>query len=117
LQRGGRPVAKAVKFATAIHSDETEATLPIADVAMPRTQIAMDAAVRLALPPLRFVKRGGFGKDRKSSYARFHGSPSHTDFLPNYYNAYSSESAPARGVVPQPNPRSFAFDGDISKGF
>jgi hypothetical protein len=55
LQGGRRSVTKTIKFATTVHPDETEAALPFANVTMPRTQVAMDAAVRLALPPPRFM--------------------------------------------------------------
>src|SRR6266404_49180 len=116
LQRSGRTIAKAIKFATAVHADKTEATLPFANVAMPRTQVAMDAAVRLALPPLRFMKAGGFGNNRERSHTHSHGSPSHRNFLIDY-NASSSASVLARGGVPRPNPQNSAFDGDTSTVF
>jgi hypothetical protein len=68
LQRSGRTIAQAVEFTATVDSDKTEAALPIANVAMPRTQVAMNAAVCFGLPPLRFVQRGGLGKDWQSGH-------------------------------------------------
>ena len=56
LQRGRMSVAQAVKLAALIRADEAEAGLPFADMAMPRTKIAMHLAVGFSLPPASFVE-------------------------------------------------------------
>ena len=56
LQRGGLRVAQVVERAAAVHADEAEAHLPVADVAMPRAQVAVQLAVALGFPPARPVR-------------------------------------------------------------
>ncbi len=56
LNGGGRSVTETVELAAFVHAYETESRLPIADMAMPRTKIAMRFVVRLGFPPARFVK-------------------------------------------------------------
>ena len=70
LQRGGMRVAKAVKLAALIGADEAEARLPFADVAVPRTQIAVHLAVGLGLPPARFVQCRRFWRVVRSSMTK-----------------------------------------------
>src|ERR1700727_2983663 len=61
LQRGRVRVAQTVKLPAFVCANETETGLPLADVAVARTQVAVHLAVRLRLPPacsmelLRFV--------------------------------------------------------------
>jgi len=56
LQRGGRSVTKAIEFAATIDANEAKARLAFSDVAVAWTKVAVRAAVRVALPPLRFVQ-------------------------------------------------------------
>jgi len=63
LESGGRSVAEAVEFAILIDADETEARLAGADVAVARTQIAVEAAVGIGSPPEGFVEGGGLLED------------------------------------------------------
>lgn len=69
LNRGGRGVSEAVEFAAFIHANETEAGLAVADMAMPRTKIAMRFVIWLGFPPARFVEFGGLLQD----FQIFHG--------------------------------------------
>src|SRR3989441_12915075 len=75
LQRGGGGVAQAVEFSALVDADEAEAALPIADVAMPRAQIAMDLVARFGFPPPRFVQGFSFLEDlqllHRPSFADF----------------------------------------------
>jgi hypothetical protein len=68
LQGGRRTITQAIELSAAIHSNKTEAALSLADVAMPRAQVAMNAAIRIALPPLRFMQSSSFVKDRERSH-------------------------------------------------
>jgi hypothetical protein len=43
-----------------VHADVAETSLPIANVAMPRTKIAMRFAAGLGFPPARFMQVCGF---------------------------------------------------------
>ena len=63
LESGGRSVAEAEEFAALIDADETETGLAGADVAMARTEIAMEAAIGIGRPPEGFVEGGGFLED------------------------------------------------------
>ena len=56
LQRGGMSVTEAVKLAALVRANETEPGLPFADMAVPRTQIAVHLAFVLRLPPTSFVE-------------------------------------------------------------
>src|ERR1700733_1903593 len=56
LQRCGRTIAEAVKFAALIDAYEAKSGLPFPDVAMPRAEIAMRAAIGRGLPPTRLVQ-------------------------------------------------------------
>jgi hypothetical protein len=69
LDRGGRCIAKAVEFSAFVYANETESRLPISDMAVPGTKIAMRFVVWLRFPPARFVKLGGFLQD----FQIFHG--------------------------------------------
>ncbi len=60
LQRGWVRVAEAVKFPALIRADETEPRLPLANMAVPRTQIAMYFACGFGFPPPCLVKRAVF---------------------------------------------------------
>src|ERR1700683_4734479 len=56
LQRGRVCIAQTVKLPALVCANETEARLPLADVAVPRTQVAVNLAVGLRVPPTRFVQ-------------------------------------------------------------
>jgi len=56
LQRGRRAVAQAVQLAALIDPNETESGLAWIDVAMPGTEIAMDAPAGFRFPPARLVQ-------------------------------------------------------------
>src|SRR5437879_2377056 len=56
LQRGGRTVSQAIEFSILIDAYETKPRLAGADVAVPRTKIAVDFPRRLQLPPTSFVQ-------------------------------------------------------------
>src|ERR1700728_511620 len=56
LQRGRVRVAEAIKLPAFVCANEAETGLPLANVAVPRTQVAMDLAVRRGLPPSRFIE-------------------------------------------------------------
>src|SRR2546422_4397302 len=75
LQRGGGGVAQAVEFSALVDADEAEAALPVADVAMPRAQIAMHLVARFGFPPPRFVQGFSFLEDlqllHRPSFADF----------------------------------------------
>src|SRR5437879_3860455 len=75
LQRGEGGVAQAVEFSALVDADEAEAALPIADVAMPRTEIAMHLVARFGFPPPRFVQGFSFLEDlqflHRPSFANF----------------------------------------------
>ena len=60
LHRRRMRVPEAVKFAALVRANEAEPGLPLANMAVPRTEVAMHFAVRLRLPPARFVERVGF---------------------------------------------------------
>src|ERR1700675_1281088 len=55
LHRRRMRVPQAVQLAALVHADEAEACLPFPDVAMPRTQVAMQLAARQRFPPLRLM--------------------------------------------------------------
>jgi len=63
LESGGRSIAEAEEFAALVDADETEAGLAGADVAVARTEVAVDAAVGIGSPPERFVEGGGLLED------------------------------------------------------
>src|ERR1700741_3144913 len=63
LKRSRRAVSQAVKFATFIDADKTEASLPGINVAVAWTKIAVDAAVGFRFPPTRFVQSLRFLED------------------------------------------------------
>ena len=89
LQRGERAVTQAIELAAAVHADKAEAGLAFADVAVARTQIAVNTAVGFGFPPAGLVQSfcflknlqaihelwgtptpGFFHKDVKTSYLR-----------------------------------------------
>src|ERR1700723_3655223 len=49
-------ITQTVKFPTLVRAYVAEPRLPLANMAMPRTQVAMDLAARLRLPPARLVQ-------------------------------------------------------------
>src|SRR5689334_24947171 len=55
LQRGGTAVAELEQAAAFILADEAEARLPVTDMAVTRTQVAVEPAVGHGLPPAGFV--------------------------------------------------------------
>src|SRR5579863_707946 len=60
LHRRRMRVSQAVQLAALVHADEAEPRLPFPDVAVPRTQIAVQLAARQRFPPLRFMQRVRF---------------------------------------------------------
>ena len=58
LQCGRMRVPEAVKLAALVRANEAEPSLPLADMAVPRTKIAVHLAAGLSLPPPRFVEFG-----------------------------------------------------------
>lgn len=63
LESGGGGVAEAEEFAALIDADETEARLAGTDVAMARTEVAVETAIGIGRPPEGFVEGGGFLED------------------------------------------------------
>jgi hypothetical protein len=63
LESGGGGVAEAEEFAALIDADETETGLAGADVAVARTEVAVDAVVGFGSPPEGFVEGGGVLED------------------------------------------------------
>jgi hypothetical protein len=63
LKSGGGGVAQAEEFATLIDANEAETGLAGADVAVARTEEAVDATVGIEIPPEGFVEGGGFLQD------------------------------------------------------
>jgi len=63
LESGRRSVAEAEELAAMIDANEAEAGLAEADVAVPRTEVAVDAAIGVQIPPEGFVEGGGFLED------------------------------------------------------
>jgi len=63
LESGRRGVAKAEEFAVLIDADETEAGLTGADVAVARTEVAVNTAIGIGSPPESFVEGRGFFED------------------------------------------------------
>ena len=57
-QRSGSAVAELNQPSAFVLADEAEAALAFADVAVPRAEVAMDAAVGHRLPPARLVDLG-----------------------------------------------------------
>ena len=58
LQRGGGGVAKTVELAALVDANKAEAALALADVAVTRAKVTVDAAVRFGLPPASLVQFG-----------------------------------------------------------
>src|ERR1700732_3094527 len=56
LQRGRTGVAEAVELAAPSRANEAESGLPVADVTMPRTEIAVEFSSGPRLPPASFVE-------------------------------------------------------------
>src|SRR6266851_753963 len=56
LQRCRRAIAEAIEFSVLIDAYETKPCLPGPDMAMPRTEVAVDFPRRFSLPPLGFVQ-------------------------------------------------------------
>ena len=75
LQRGGRGVAQAIELPALVDANEAEAALPFADVAMPRAKVAVDAAVRLGLPPASLVQFGFVLQNLQVVHELFRGYP------------------------------------------
>ena len=74
LQRSRRTVTETVKLPAAIHANVAEPSLPSMNVAMPRTQIAVNFSAGFRFPPARFMQlfSWGFGflKDRQFIHGR-----------------------------------------------
>jgi hypothetical protein len=60
LQSSRRTITKAEEFSVLIDADEAETGLAVADVAVSRAEIAMDAVICFGFPPEGFVEGGGF---------------------------------------------------------
>ncbi len=58
LHRGRMRIPEAVKLSALVRANEAEPRLSLADMAVPRTKVAMHLAVRLSVPPPRFVQLG-----------------------------------------------------------
>src|SRR6202044_481272 len=56
LHRRRMRIAQTVKLPALVRAYVAEPRLPLANMAMPRTQVAMDVAARLRLPPARLVQ-------------------------------------------------------------
>src|SRR5437016_13585068 len=56
LQSGGRTIPKVIEFSVLVDADEAESRLARMNVAVPRTEIAVDTSVRFRLPPPCFVE-------------------------------------------------------------
>jgi hypothetical protein len=56
LQRSGSAVSQAIKLSLLVGANKAETRLPASDMAVPRTKIAVDLAVWVRFPPLRFVQ-------------------------------------------------------------
>ena len=69
LEGGGGGVTQAIEFAILIDADETEAGLALADVAVARAEVAVDAVVGFGFPPKSFVEGGGGLEDLKRGHA------------------------------------------------
>ena len=63
LESGRRGVAEAEEFAALVDADEAEAGLAGADVAVARTEVAVEAALGIGRPPEGFMEGGGFLED------------------------------------------------------
>jgi len=63
LESGRGGVAEGVQFAVLIDADVAEAGLSVANVAVARAEVTMDAAVGIDFPPSGFVEGGGGLKD------------------------------------------------------
>ena len=63
LQSGGRAVTEAEKFSVLIYTDEAKTGLAVANVAVSRTEITMDAVACFGFPPEGLVEGGGFLKN------------------------------------------------------
>jgi len=101
LQSCGAPIAQLQQPSGLVFADEAETRLPLADVAMPRTQIAVQASVGHSFPPAREVSSGIEDRQHLSlqSYISSTGK-----FLPSpFFNLHPSifnKNAPlARGEV------------------
>jgi len=60
LESGGRSIAEAEEFAALVDADETEAGLAGADVAVARTEVAVDAAVGIGAHQSASWREGDF---------------------------------------------------------
>src|SRR5260370_36506607 len=76
LQGGRRAVSQAIEFSVLIDADEAESRLTGPDVAMPRTEVAVDLPRRFQLPPAGLMKLFRLLEDLQL----FHGSSCHTTF-------------------------------------
>src|SRR5258707_12365052 len=72
LQWSGRAVSQAIELSVLIDADEAESRLTGPDVAMPRTEVAVDLPRRFQLPPAGFMKLFRLLEDLQL----FHGSSS-----------------------------------------
>ena len=58
LQRRRMRVPEAIKLAALVRANKAEPRLPLANMAVPRTKVAVHFAVRLSFPPSRFMEFG-----------------------------------------------------------
>ena len=68
LEGGGRSVAEAVEFAVLVGADVTEAGLAVADVAMARAEVAVNAVIGFGFPPASLVEGGSGLEDLESGH-------------------------------------------------
>jgi hypothetical protein len=69
LECGGRGVAEAVEFAVLIGAYVAETGLAVADVAVARTEVTVDAVVGFGFPPEGFVEGGRGSKDLQGGHS------------------------------------------------
>src|SRR5882672_2466631 len=119
LQCGRRAVSQTVEFSALIHSNEAKARLAGPDVAVARTEVAVDFPRRLRLPPTGLVQRIRLLEDLQL----FHGSSFSDSIIPLDRVVRGSkprfeETVKARlrrgadagsGAVPRPSPRSAPY--------
>ena len=87
LEGSGGGVTEAEEFAVLIDADETEAGLAGADVAVARTEKAVDAVVGFGSPPEGFVEGGGFLEDGNVG----HGAGSLVKYTPGGRKRFTTE--------------------------
>src|SRR5438445_1049738 len=72
--RGGR-IAQAIKLASLVDPNKTEAALPLADMTVPRTEIAVHAPVWLRFPPASLVQVAFFSQNLQVLHELLGGCP------------------------------------------